>query len=109
MPTSNGEKPDAKNMASAVSAHVEFFNELGVEGWRREPEWRARPPSPSATPSQGEGAIDGATRESADEAMALKDSPERPGAAPVELFTSAQALAAVRADVGDDCSRCKLH
>ena len=111
MPTSNGGKPDAKNLAAAVSAHVEFFKELGVEGWRREREWRARPPSPSATARQGVSpVIESATSENADEPRTLDASPEGPGVAPVELFTSAEhALAAVRADVGDDCSRCKLH
>jgi DNA polymerase len=76
---------------------VEFFNELGVEGWRREPEWRARPPSPSATAWQGSSPM-------------IESTNDQKAVEPVELFTSAgQALAAVRADVGDDCSRCKLH
>src|SRR5258705_2160893 len=59
-----------------LKAHLEFFEELGIDGVRLEPQWRAR-----SDPSE-----------------------------PIPLFASqADALRAVRDDLGADCSRCKLH
>jgi DNA polymerase len=73
-------------MRDHVKAHLEFYTELGVDGVRRDPEWRA------------------AERGSAPAAPA----PE-PASAIVPIFTSsADALAAIRGDLGD-CTRCKLH
>ena len=75
-----------------LKAHLEFFGELGVDGVRREPEWRTRrqPPEP------------------------LEQRPSEPlePAALIELpvfRSSADALDAVRTDLGADCCRCKLH
>ena len=65
-----------------LKAHLEFFEELGIDGVRLEPEWRTR----------------------------VDDHPPDPPPEPVEVFTSpAAALEAVRQDLGADCSRCKLH
>jgi uracil-DNA glycosylase family 4 len=78
-------------MNDDLRAHLEFFAELGIDGARREPEWRARrvttPPITSTPPV------------------------ERPVAADaVAVFTSAaDALAAVRDEIGPACTRCKLH
>jgi uracil-DNA glycosylase family 4 len=59
-------------------AHLEFFEELGIEGVRLEPEWRGR------------------------------NSSELPE--PLNVYASpADALAAIRDDLGPDCTRCKLH
>src|SRR5258706_12242389 len=59
-----------------LKAHLEFFEELGIDGVRLEPQWHAR-----SEPSE-----------------------------PIPLFASqADALRAVRDDLGADCSRCKLH
>jgi len=66
-------------MDDALKAHLEFFEELGIDGVRLELEWRSRgePPEP----------------------------PE-----PLNLYGSAaEALAAIREDLGADCARCKLH
>jgi DNA polymerase len=89
-----------------IAAHLEFFAELGVTGVRLEPEWRARqdaggpvvaPPVPIA------GRVDAAMAGVADTAGGSDG-------VPAALFASAaDALAAVRAEVGDDCQRCKLH
>ncbi len=82
-----------------LRAHLEFFGELGVNGVRREPEWRTRadgrvPADLTRSALQDEGA---AQPRSADTA------------AVVPVFASqADALAAIRADLGD-CTRCKLH
>ena len=74
-----------------LEAHLEFYAELGVEGYRREPEWR--------------------TRAIVDAGRVLVDPPEESGVStPAAVFTStADALSAVRVDIGPDCSRCKLH
>jgi DNA polymerase len=65
-----------------LKAHLEFFEELGIDGVRLEPQWHARSePSEPAEPSE-----------------------------PIPVFASqADALRAVRDDLGADCSRCKLH
>lgn len=72
-----------------LTAHLEFYAELGVDGVRFEPEWRSR----VEQLPQAAGAPDGADR--------------------VELasvFTSAaQALEALKVEIGPDCRRCKLH
>lgn len=66
-----------------LRAHLEYFGELGVNGIRREPEWRRRV----------EPAL---------------NSPEREP----DTYTSAAPviipLSAIREDIGD-CTRCKLH
>src|SRR5688572_30522582 len=65
-----------------LRAHLEFFNELGVDGVRLESEWRSRTAEPPEPPEPSE---------------------------PVPVYrSSAEALAVVRADLGD-CTRCKLH
>src|SRR5216110_1608036 len=65
-----------------LKAHLEFFEELGIDGVRLEPEWSTR----------------------------VDDHPPDPPPEPVELFTSPEAaLQALRTDLGADCSRCKLH
>ena len=77
--------------------HLAFFTELGVDGMRREPEWRQR------TRSDVTRLPDVAAPAPAPMA------PSEP-VAPVSVFSSsADALAALRADIGPDCSRCKLH
>ncbi|OFW00418.1 MAG: hypothetical protein A3I61_04755 [Acidobacteria bacterium RIFCSPLOWO2_02_FULL_68_18] len=68
-----------------LSAHLEFFGELGVAGVRLEPDWRDRPaaePPPSAAPA--------------------------PAPPPQDLPPPAETLEAIRADLGN-CTRCKLH
>jgi len=83
-------------MNEELKAHLEFFEELGIEGVRLEPQWRTR-----------------AEVENEDEARALEPSAPSaalPEAPVVELFTSsAAALQAIRQHLGADCSRCKLH
>jgi uracil-DNA glycosylase family 4 len=67
-----------------LKAHLEYFEELGVDGIRREPEWSTRVERP-----RGESS----------------DSPPEP----VQVFASPEAaLKAIRNDIGD-CTRCKLH
>ena len=74
-----------------LRAHLEFFSELGVDGVRREPEWRSRSAEPAETQAPTEPVEPSASTE------------------PVHVFKSASdALAAARTELGD-CIRCKLH
>ena len=73
-------------MSEDLREHLEFFRELGVDGLRREHHWRERS---EAGPREGQ-------------------EPQAPEL--MQVFASQKdALAAIRADVGDDCRRCKLH
>jgi uracil-DNA glycosylase family 4 len=75
-----------------VAEHLRFFGELGVSGVSTDGRWSARPDARSDDQSSERG-----------------HHPADSGA-PVRVFGSAsEALAAVRTDIGDDCSRCKLH
>ena len=80
----------------AAAAHLEFFAELGVEGVRPEPAWRARAASARgvATTPGSEGVTDVVTPE--------------PRVHPIALHASGEPLVAVRSDLGE-CVRCKLH
>jgi uracil-DNA glycosylase family 4 len=70
--------------------HLDYFAELGVDGVRREPEWRTRVDVPL-------------------DAELAPSEPSEP-LEPVPVFTSASdALAALRLDIGPQCTRCKLH
>ena len=72
-------------MLDHLKAHLEFYEELGVDGMRFDPEWRRRP--------EPVGRV-------------LSDPPQLHD---VRLFSSpAEALKAIREDLGD-CTRCKLH
>jgi uracil-DNA glycosylase len=74
-----------------LAAHFQFFEELGVDGIRREPEWRTRSAGTAAQPI-------------------VADPPSPAASIPVSVFaTPAEALAAVKSDLGADCRRCKLH
>ena len=66
-----------------IKEHLRFASELGVAGVSRDPAWRTRSSSVTAAPSRIDvGAVS---------------------------LSQADALAAIKADIGPDCSRCKLH
>jgi DNA polymerase len=66
--------------ADQFRAHLEFFAELGVDGFRRESEWRARSVEEVAVPRV------------------------------LRVFSSqAEALTALKTEIGPACMRCKLH
>ena len=76
-----------------LTEHLKFAAELGVAGVSRDPRWRDR--------EMGTGVFPG------DIKMGTGQFPD--GNTPVPIFASAaDALAAVRTDIGD-CTRCKLH
>jgi uracil-DNA glycosylase len=71
-----------------ISEHLKFAAELGIEGVSRDPAWRAREESRVAEPEPTSPQI----------------------AEPVRVLrSSADALAALKLEIGPDCSRCKLH
>jgi uracil-DNA glycosylase len=75
-----------------LKEHLRFAAELGVAGVSRDPAWRTRP-------DDGRAGQSGPAGQAAQEAETTK----------VALFTNqAEALAGIRADIGD-CTRCKLH
>jgi DNA polymerase len=78
-----------------VAAHLEFLRELGASGVSRAPEWRTRmapeAPAAAARPMDEEhGPMDEATP-------------------PVAAMSADEGLPALRAEIGPDCTRCKLH
>ena len=77
-----------------LAEHLRYYAELGVEGFSRDPAWRTRPDRAGAT------SVPGDLQEAVlDDAVAT---------APPGAESRAEALAAIRADLGD-CTRCKLH
>ena len=71
-----------------IAEHLRFAAELGIAGVSRDPAWRARP-----DPGAPEGA----------ELVPCAGEPVMPAR------SSAEALLAIKRDIGPDCSRCKLH
>lgn len=73
-----------------INAHLQFAADLGVDGVSRDPVWRARSAETPPTAS-----------------VAARAEPA--AAEPARLYANAaEALVAVRTDIGD-CTRCKLH
>ena len=84
-------------MNEDFKAHLEFFQELGIDGVRLEPQWRTRTEN---------AAMDTNFVPSGANPSGPRAEPE----AIVPMFTSqADALQAIRDDLGADCTRCKLH
>ena len=90
--------------ADQFRAHLEFFGELGVDGFRREAEWRTRetvehePIAPQHTEP--------------DPSEPKQRQPSEPSEPPepMRVFASqTDALQAIKMEIGPDCSRCKLH
>jgi uracil-DNA glycosylase family 4 len=72
-------------MNEELKAHLEFFEELGIDGVRLEPEWRTRPELIEPVPF-----------ESIEPTEPIEPEPRI-------------ALQQLREELGADCSRCKLH
>ena len=99
----------------AIKDHLDFFGELGVDGVRPEPEWRARVEAAVAAPRPAvedadEGSGPASARDSARPADENRIAAAAGDAAPVTLHLSQpEVLAALRVEIGPDCTRCKLH
>jgi DNA polymerase len=76
--------------------HLDYFQELGVDGMHPDAAWRAR--------------AEGATRANAATSPDTPQ-PEASHIIPVSTVrdTTGDTLAIIKADIGPDCSRCKLH
>lgn len=82
-----------------LAEHLRFASELGIRGTSRDPEWRERP--------ETRAQVDAVSR--AEDNPVSSTEPAESGFPATMFGSAAEALAAVREDVGDDCSRCKLH
>jgi uracil-DNA glycosylase len=86
--------------------HLEFFQELGVEGMRPDPTWRKRRLSDASRVSSEPLA----PSISAEPQPTAPPAPMAPTEPIVQVFSSpAEALAALKAEIGPACTRCKLH
>jgi len=79
----------------ALTAHLNYFKDLGVDGVRLEPVWRRRASAAAPQPAQPP-----ADTKQAQEISSVKVG--TPALSPSEVLVS------IRADLGD-CTRCKLH
>jgi DNA polymerase len=91
--------------------HLEFFKELGVDGIRREPEWRGRSNHGETSNTEATETTQSVTSVDSDlSARGGLDAEITEKDQIVPVFASgADALAALKQDIGPDCSRCKLH
>jgi DNA polymerase len=98
----------------AIKDHLEFFGELGIDGMRLDPEWRARAADDRGADPVGSASADVTTSASESGQTGLtrpvpqESHPQKSVEIPV-LASQADALGALRVDIGPDCSRCKLH
>jgi DNA polymerase len=83
-----------------LKEHLRFAAELGVAGVSRDPAWRTRAEAPGVRQIQAE-------RPEPD-SLAVGVSNDDPTTPVMFSRNAAEALAAIRADIGD-CTRCKLH
>jgi DNA polymerase len=83
-----------------LSEHLTFAAELGVEGVSRDPAWRTR---------EADALVLRQAQDERDSSPLVVSLSNHEPTAPLTFSkSSANALAAVRADIGD-CTRCKLH
>jgi uracil-DNA glycosylase family 4 len=94
-----------------LTEHLRFYDELGVTGISRDAAWRKREPATLAVATTRSTPADPCVpAPSADQRNSDVDRPSDPPAPVVQIARSAQEmLDAIRADIGPDCSRCKLH
>jgi uracil-DNA glycosylase len=85
-----------------IAEHLRFFADLGVDGVSTDPKWRTipetvlRPPTSDLRPPTSD--------------LRPPSSDLRPPTSVLKVVrNAAEALAALKADIGPDCTRCKLH
>ena len=93
-----------------LAEHLKFAAELGVAGVSRDPLWRTRAETLVLRQAQDERVGDAVdpSRRPAPASGPLIQSPSKDEHAVTFSRSAADALAAVRLDIGD-CTRCKLH
>jgi uracil-DNA glycosylase family 4 len=89
-----------------LAAHFEFFEELGVDGIRREPYWRARTDEP--TNQRTNEPTDPRTLEPTNQRSDEPTNPRTDEPSLAVFRSPEEALAVLKADIGPDCCRCKL-
>jgi len=90
-----------------LAAHLDYMRELGVQGVSRAAEWRTRVDEPRS-PTDGDAAAASGgigPDETGAAATELQETPPPPGGS----LMPAEALAALRHEIGPACTRCKLH
>ena len=85
-----------------LAEHLRFFEELGVEGFSRDPAWRTRPAESRAVDRPGAAAIEVTPSWTTESLWESAPAAGLDGAPPVER------LQGIRDELGD-CTRCKLH
>jgi DNA polymerase len=93
--------------------HLEFFSELGIDGVRREAEWRERAEASASPRGLAPQATEEPSPQATDETVTSQSASgaNPPGFAQGESplgLAQGQALIVIRDDLGD-CTRCKLH
>src|SRR5947208_5623182 len=90
--------------------HLQFAAELGVAGVSRDPAWRVRGQGSDAAGSAMFVPAPPGRLEPESAGDSTDEAPERARPSPAVQVSrnAAEALSAVRADIGD-CTRCKLH
>jgi DNA polymerase len=100
-----------------ISEHLKFAAELGVAGVSRDPKWRQRPGDVDARPSRVSGRAGASSATSGppgeisargEHEVSARGEPVEPRAPVTFSRSPAEALVAVRTEIGD-CTRCKLH
>jgi uracil-DNA glycosylase family 4 len=92
-------------MSQDLAEHLRYFKELGVTGVSRDPAWRRREvdtrPAPAPLPAP-DAAIDDAPSAAAEAVLPT-------GRHSAAAVGGADVLTLLRAEIGPDCTRCKLH
>ena len=80
-----------------IAEHLRFFGELGVSGVSKDPRWRTRRQAPN--PELPASDLDPRPSDIESDAALVM----------AVARSAGETLAAIQADIGPDCSRCKLH
>jgi uracil-DNA glycosylase family 4 len=88
-----------------LAAHLDYLRDLGIDGVSRAAEWRSRPDRSTAASARRATVGDAPGPE--DEMTMAPDTPV--AAASGDTLAAPEALVALRAEIGPQCTRCKLH
>jgi uracil-DNA glycosylase family 4 len=83
-----------------LGAHLRYYEELGVAGFSRDPQWRVRSGAPAAADADAPPPAPGA--------MPEEPAAPAPSVGAPALVDGAGRLRVIRDEIGD-CRRCKLH
>jgi DNA polymerase len=89
-----------------AAEHLRFASELGVTGLSRDPKWQSRGIADGPLPVAGNGAPN--LEPPTSNPNARRSTLQPPTSSCQIARNAAEALAAIKADIGPDCPRCKL-